>query len=50
MKIETLALSVTYLLAVIVRSEVAGKTTSMASPFEYGTIESGGGGGTVRAS
>jgi len=43
MKIETLALSVTYLLAVIARSGVATKTVSMASPLAYGTIESGGG-------
>ena len=40
MKIETLTLRVTRLLAVIARSVVTTKMISMASPFADGTIES----------
>ena len=49
MKIESLALSVTCLLAVIARFGVATKTVSIDSPLADGTIESGGD-DTARAS
>jgi len=43
MKIETLTLRVTRLLAVIARSVVTTKMISMASPFADGIIESNSG-------
>jgi len=48
--IEILARSVTCLLVVIARSELAAKTVSMDIPLTYGTIEFGGGGTTAKAS
>jgi len=49
MKTETLALSLTRLIAVIARFGVAVKMFSMANPLSDGTIDSGGG-VTMRAS
>ena len=43
MKIETLTLSVTYLLAMIARSGAAAKMVSMASLLTDDTMESAGG-------
>ena len=44
MKNKKFALNVTYLFAVIARSEMAVKIVSMASPFVDGKIEYSGGG------